>query len=282
VKYAGEAGVLLGKAALSCAKAVYFVGETACRTASKAAQRSRAAAKAGKTTRERSAERPRQKARGRRPGGRATYVPLSELKANGGSVDDFCRYLEDTESTIGIILGARGTGKSAIGMRLLENMHAKTGRAVYAMGFRAEDVPGWISVVEDPDQVKNNAYVLIDEGGVLFSSRKAMSQANQLLSALLLVARHKGLSILFISQNSSNLDVNILRQADFLVMKPCALLQLDFERKKIKDLYGEIAGEFEELKREPGATYLHADSFQGFAANSLPSFWNREVSRAFR
>jgi len=150
------------------------------------------------------------------------------------------------------------------------------------MGFRPEDLPRWITVVEDPDQVRNNAYVLIDEGGILFSSRKAMSHANQLLSSLLLVARHKALSILFITQNTSNLDVNILRQADFLVMKPCALLQLDFERKKIKDIYAEVAGRFAQWKENAGAMYIHSDSFQGFCSNELPSFWNHRVSRAFR
>ncbi len=199
-----------------------------------------------------------------------------------GTAGDFSAHLETAESLIGIILGARGTGKSAIGMRLLENVHARAGRAVCAMGFRAEDVPAWIQVVEDPDKVPNGACVLIDEGGVLFSSRKSMSGANQLLSSLLLVARHRSLSILFITQNSSNLDVNVLRQADFLVLKPCSLLQLDFERKKIKDLYAQVAGDFERLKEELGLTYIHSDPFRGFAANDLPGFWSARVSRAFR
>jgi hypothetical protein len=212
----------------------------------------------------------------------ANYEQFKLIETTAG---DFFKWETKTigaESKIGIILGARGSGKTAIGIKFLENVYAKTKEKCYAMGFKEEDMPSWIECVEDVSQVKNDAFVLIDEGGVLFSARDAMSKANKILSDLILVARHKNLNILFISQNSSNLDIDILRQADYLILKQNSLLQLDFERKKIKEIYTEIKNEFERHKETPGITYIYSDLFRGFVSNSLPSFWSTNISKSFK
>ncbi len=222
------------------------------------------------------------KAESAKPKVTAKYAGLEEAKAISGDLKQFEHKVMHAESTIGIILGARGTGKSAIGMKLMENVHASTGKSVFAMGFNPEDLPSWIKVVEGIDQISNDSFVLVDEGGITFSSRKSMSNANQLLSSLLLIARHKNISVLFITQNSSNLEVNVLRQADFLILKPSSLLQKDFERKIIKELYESIEADFDKLEDIKGMTYIHSDSYRGFATNELPSFWSTKVSKAFK
>ncbi len=217
--------------------------------------------------------------------GRISHDPVFEdftvIEEKKGSYDKFEDRLFNTKSMIGIILGARGTGKSAIGMKLLENIHSKAQRPVSAMGFRSKDLPKWISVVDSVSQIENGSFVLVDEGGILFSSRSAMSAPNKLLSELLLIARHKDLSILFITQNSSNLEVNTIRQADYLILKPSSLLQRDFERNKIRDIYDEASEDFERYKDDKGLAYIYGHNFKGFISNPLPSFWNEKVSKAF-
>lgn len=217
-----------------------------------------------------------------RPKTTAKYAGLKDIKPIKGKPASFENFFHKSDSTIGIILGARGTGKSAIGLKLLENAHAKTGKQVYAIGFNAKDLPAWINTAKTPEEVENDSIVLIDESGISFSSRKSMSNANQLLSSLLMIARHKNISVLFITQNSSNLEVNVLRQADFLVIKPSSLMQKDFERKKIKEVYEAVDQDFEELKETTGLTYIHSDKFRGFVTNDLPSFWTTRVSKAFK
>lgn len=210
------------------------------------------------------------------------YSKLKVVRKISGDFDDWEKHLMKSDSTIGIVLGARGSGKSALALKVFENIYSKTNMKLYAMGFRKEEMPSWIEVVESVDRIKNNSHVLIDEGGVLFSSRKSMSLPNKLLSELILIARHKNLSILFISQNSSNLDVNVLRQADYLLLKPSSLLQKSFERKIIKDLYIRTQDGFKEYKSDKGITYLHSDRFDGFISNPLPSFWNMAISKSWK
>ena len=109
-----------------------------------------------------------------------------------------------------------------------------------------------------------------------------MTNANKILSELLLIARHKGISIIFISQNSSNLEVNAIRQADYIALKPSSLLQKDFERKKIKDIYESTSEDFRKLKDKKGLIYIYSEEFRGFVTNSLPSFWTQNISKSFR
>lgn len=227
----------------------------------------------------RSAEREVERTRGRMS---ANHDDFKMLKVFDGDFAQLEEELLKEESKIGIILGARGSGKTAFGLKLLENIYATDKSRCYALGFKKSEMPAWIEVVEDISEIKNDATVLIDEGGILFSSRESMSKPNKLLSDLILISRHKNLNILFITQNSSNLDVNIIRQADFLALKPTSLLQKDFERKKIKDIYEEVAREFEKFKDDRGATYIYSEEFRGFVSNPLPSFWNTRISKSFR
>lgn len=217
---------------------------------------------------------------------RDSMVPVYEefqvIKKNSGNYETWEKNVNTSDSKIGIIIGARGTGKTAFGLKLLENSRAKYKRNCYAMGFDKDEMPNWITSIEKVEELKNDSIVLIDEGGILFNSRKFMSSANKLLSDLILISRHKNLSIIFISQNSSNLEVNVLRQADFLVLKPSSLLQKDFERKIVQEIYKKAQTDFEKFKNTKGLTHIYSEDFNGFVSNPLPSFWKIKISKAFR
>jgi len=209
------------------------------------------------------------------------YEGFKVLYSEKGDYFKWEKEVHDSDSRIGVLLGARGTGKTAFGIKFLENVYAKKKKRCYAMGFSRDEMPLWINVVENINELKNDSFVLIDEGGILFSSRNFMSSANKLLGELMLIARHKNLSILFISQNSSNLDINILRQADFLVLKPSSLLQKNFERKIIQKIYDEAELNFEKFGEDKGVTHIYSGKFKGFVSNPLPSFWGEKISKGF-
>lgn len=202
------------------------------------------------------------------------------LETLKGNYQKFWRDLSSADSRIGIVVGARGSGKSAVALALLENLRQK-GKNFFAMGFQAKDLPNWIEVVEDIKDLKNDSFVIIDEGGILFSSRDAMSYSNKMLSELLFIARHKNLTILFISQNSANLEINTLRQADFIILKRSSLLQKNFERKIIADLYDEHQEKFNDYSDVRGLALVFSHSFVGFIDNDLPSFWSQSISKSF-
>lgn len=206
---------------------------------------------------------------------------INVVKTLKGKYDSFWSKITTVDSLIGIVIGARGSGKSAISLSIAENLRG-TKKRFFAMGFPNSSLPHWITVVENVDAIENDAFVIVDEGGILFSSRESQSGANKLLSDLLFIARHKNLSILFVSQNSSNLEINTLRQADFLIFKKSSLLQKNFERKIVAKIYEEYSEDFEKYKNNKGVALLYSDDFIGFIENELPSFWSMKVSKSFR
>ena len=208
------------------------------------------------------------------------YVPFEELEPYEGKLKDFEDSLYREQSLIGLIVGSRGSGKSALGMRILENVRAKTKRRVAAMGFESSQLPSWIEPISSIEEIKNGSFVLVDEGGIEFSSRSAMSSANKLLTELLLISRHKDISVLFITQNSANIEVNTLRQVDYLLLKKPSLLQLDFERKKIRDIYEEIKEGFSRHGSKE-VFFVYSHDYRGFASAKLPSFWTASLSKSY-
>ncbi len=214
----------------------------------------------------------------KRPKQNPIYESFEVLKTFKGNYKDFEEYI-DSQNTIGIILGAKGKGKSVIGMKLLENL--KQSRNKSAIGFPKLYLPLWITHIEDIKEIQNNSHLLIDESGINFNSRESMSNINKLFSKILFISRHKSLSITFVIQNSSNIDVNAIRQADYLILKPSALLQKDFERKKIQEIYNNVQEHFDEYKNDKKIAYIYSDQFIGFVKNKLPSFWSDELSKSF-
>jgi replicative DNA helicase len=208
--------------------------------------------------------------------------PLPEItviETIKGNYDEFWNHLVKSDSMIGLVIGARGSGKTAMAMTMIEKL-AGTKNKIFAMGF--SDLPDWIRIVDKVEDLLNDSFVVIDEGGILFSSRDSMSNANKFLSELLFVARHKNLTIIFISQNSSNLEINTLRQADFMILKKSSLLQKNFERKIIAKIYDDYADKFEQYKKIRGLALVYSNDFVGFVENNLPSFWSTKVSKGFR
>jgi hypothetical protein len=214
-----------------------------------------------------------------KPQSKPIYKKFEEVKKIEGNFKDFEDVL-NSNGRIGIILGGRGNGKSALGMRILENIKAKTNKRVSAWGFNETLLPSWIKPINKIEEIENDSFILIDESGISFSSRNSMSELNKLLTELILITRHKNISIIFITQNSSNIEINILRQADYILLKPHSLLQLNFERKIIKDIYSEVEGEYKK-SQDKSLTYVYSSNFKGFIKNELPGFWSERTSKSF-
>ncbi len=198
-----------------------------------------------------------------------------------GSFTDFRKRL-DSESLIISVVGRRGAGKSALGFALLETIFAKTDRKAFVMGVDQKLIPKWIESVQEVDDVDNGGLLLIDEGAVSFSSRESMSKKNRELGKLLAIARHKDLTLIFITQNTGMMDKNVLNLTDTLIFKEGSLLQEKMERHAMKDFYEKSSKELKAIQKSKrkGYAYVFDDDFEGLIKTDLPTFWNTKVSKS--
>jgi hypothetical protein len=184
------------------------------------------------------------------------------------------------DSLIVLIFGKRGSGKSALGFKLLENIHSKTGRKCYALSIQQEKMPEWIKSIDDVEKVPNGGVILIDEGAISFGSRNSMSSKNKELGQLLAIARHKNLTLLFVTQNTGLIDKNILALTDTLLIKEGSLLQMEMERKEVRKFYDK-ANDFLKFVKDDKKKYFYLidSDFEGVLTHKLPSFWTDNLSK---
>ncbi|HLG24963.1 MAG TPA: zonular occludens toxin domain-containing protein [Candidatus Nanoarchaeia archaeon] len=209
------------------------------------------------------------------------YQPFEVEETKKGDYETFYKKLLNT-SLIILIVGKRGSGKTAFGMKLIELFMKKSKRKCYCLGFEEAKLPWSIKKSENIESVPNNSIALIDEGAILFSSRDSMKSPNKELSKFMAIARHKNLTLIIITQNSALVDVNVLRLADTLMFKEPSLLQSTFERKAIKEMYEKASKMFKNKDDKEKYTYVWDDEFEGLLSFSLPEFWNEKISKSFK
>lgn len=205
------------------------------------------------------------------------FTPIREDK---GDFTEFLKKLRRS-SLILLITGKRGSGKTALGMALLQFL-APT-KHCYVLGYTDTKLPGWIKKTDSAEKVKPDSVLLVDEGALEFSARESMAARNKLLTKLMAISRHKGLTLIFIAQSSALIDLNVLRLADVIFFKETGFLQSRFERRQLSDLYKKAASLFRETAQtKESLVYAFSDDFEGGFTYSLPAFWSERISNAFR
>ncbi|HDI12898.1 MAG: hypothetical protein DRN83_01015 [Hadesarchaea archaeon] len=209
------------------------------------------------------------------------FTPFEVVEVKKGSYVKFEMTLKKY-GLIMLIVGKRGSGKSALGMQFLAWFHHIAKRRCYGIGYGSAKLPKWIRKAKNVDEIPNDSVVLIDEAAILFFSRESMTSMNKMLSKLMAIARHKNLSMILISQSSAMIEVNVLRLADVLLLKEPSMFQARFERKALQDIFRHAKKIFRELDDPTSYFYVYSDEFEGLVRYELPYFWNDSISRSFR
>lgn len=204
-------------------------------------------------------------------------IDFKITQAISGDYNNIKNQLKNS-SLIILIIGKRGSGKSALGFKLLEAASEK--RKAYYLG--KAKLPRFIKKVSEIKEVKNNSIVLVDEATINYSSRSSMKESNKILGELMAIARHKNLSLIIITQNSAMIDLNVMRLSDVIIFKEPSLLQSRFERKSISDLFKKAKEEFKKINEDKRRFfYIISDEFEGILEFSLPKFWSDRLSKSF-
>lgn len=122
-------------------------------------------------------------------------------------------------SLIMLIIGKRGSGKTALGMKMLEFFSENSKKKLYAMGFDKAKLPHKIRKISKIEDIKNNSILMADEGGVIFSAREPMKEVNKFLSKIMAIARHKNLTLILITQNCMPLRTEVITEKGIKKLK---------------------------------------------------------------
>ena len=187
--------------------------------------------------------------------------------------------------SIVLIIGKRGSGKSASSYRILELF--RFGPKPYVVGVPASKrhlLPNWISIVNSLEEVPEGAIAIVDEAYIRYHARNSTAQESKEMSKLLNLSRQRDQTLIFVSQEARQIDVNIASSANVFIFKDPGLLQLKFDRPelnqmaiKAREAFATISGD----KRPWNYVYSLDTDFSGLIKNRLPSFWIPGLSRIF-
>jgi len=187
--------------------------------------------------------------------------------------------------SIVLIIGKRGSGKSASSYRILELF--RFGPKPYVVGVPASKrhlLPNWISIVNSLEEVPEGAIAIVDEAYIRYHARNSTAQESKEMSKLLNLSRQRDQTLIFVSQEARQIDVNIASSANVFIFKDPGLLQLKFDRPelnqmaiKAREAFATISGD----KRPWNYVYSLDTDLSGLVKNELPSFWTPGLSRIF-
>lgn len=184
-----------------------------------------------------------------------------------------------------LILGKRGSGKSALGYRLIE-LFRYTARP-YVVGVPATAralLPDWIGIASDLETLPPKSIALVDEAYLHYHARGSMARESMAMSQAVNLSRQKEQTLIFVSQEARQVDRNISSSASVVVFKDLGMLQLEFDRREFNKLAEQARQAFAALpsdKRSHGFVYAPDSDFLGMMENELPSFWKPSLSKLF-
>jgi energy-coupling factor transporter ATP-binding protein EcfA2 len=185
-----------------------------------------------------------------------------------------------------LIIGKAGSGKTALAHFLLETFHLQ--KKIYIFGFPHEKIkflPSYVNVVNSFEKILPDSVCLIDEAYLKFGARESMLQKNFDLREILGLFRHRNISLIFITQNTSLIDKTVLCNVDFLIFKEINMFNIKFERKELKKLAESVIKKFEEIKGDKkrwNYVFSASGDKEIFIENELPAYWNEELSQVYQ
>lgn len=187
--------------------------------------------------------------------------------------------------SIVLILGGKGSGKTAAGFRFLEIFKNKLEPYVIALPKQCENLlPDWIGIRDSIEEVPPGSISLVDEAYLTNHARDWAKADSREICRLLNLSRQQEKTIVFITQQSRHLNLDIVSSANVLVVKNPGMLQPSFERPELRKIMTEAKLAFDSIKGDQKAwsyVYSPEPGFSGLVENGLPSFWSRKLSNMY-
>jgi len=184
-----------------------------------------------------------------------------------------------------LVLGKRGSGKSALAYYLIE-IH-RYGLKPYVVGIpqsKQHLLPEWVGVASSLEEAPLGAIVIVDEAYLLYHARGSTTQESKEMVKLINLSRQKEQTIIFVTQESRSIDKNIASSANVIIFKEPGILQSEFERPELNHIAKKASVAFALInskKQEWSYVYAPDTNFSGLIKNELPSFWTPELGRIF-
>ncbi len=206
---------------------------------------------------------------------------IDDFKDNGEKIKEIIREFKKGKSKIVLIVGGRGSGKTATALWLAEQI--KKERPVYVCGnaIKSEDLPEWIKTEQDAVNTPVGSLVILDEAGIVVSARESNQKSSIILTKHLLTLRHENKSIIFMTQHTKIADVNLSRLAEIIMFKQPITSMFDTERgSNVKNWHNLLIKVLMPTSKKETLFIMNKRIMKFY--QPLPTFWSDIISKSWR
>jgi len=184
-----------------------------------------------------------------------------------------------------LLLGGMGSGKTALGFRLLELFKYRLTPYVIGLPSQCADLlPNRIGIMERLEAVPSGSISLVDEASLSNHARDWAKAESRDLCRLLNLSRQQDKTIIFIAQQGRQINLDIASSANVIVFKNPGILQTEFERPALRKIVSDAKLAFETIsgdRKKWSYVYSPYAGFTGLVENILPTFWSQKLSRMY-
>ena len=191
-----------------------------------------------------------------------------------------------------LVTGFRGEGKTALSWWLVDTLRQVKGypMQVVAYGLHPEALaalPKWARIsASSPAEVSaltKPSIIIVDEAVFSANARRSMSEENVDWMKLFAIVRHKGHLLIFIAQTSRQVDIQLIDQADLILLKKPSMMQVKTARTELKAQVKEALALLDQKRNSKAWVYVYDPKTDAgkLLASVMPTWWTEKLSKAY-
>jgi len=186
-----------------------------------------------------------------------------------------------------LILGDIRQGKTATAASIIDEFHREKKLPVYMIApKRVVDI--WPSHFKqtNPDnpRLPQNCIVFVDDAHLYYYAREWKGGKAKFLDFVARERAHDGHTLIYTTQQSNVLDINLILMSSCVIFKKPSNLQIAGERKLVKKMYETAKAELKKKDYNKKWAYVVADNeqgeFEGLVKVKMPNWYTPKMSKA--
>jgi hypothetical protein len=187
-----------------------------------------------------------------------------------------------------LIIGMRGSGKTALGMVFSESFHfLNPDIPVYILNYPEDKrhlLPSWVKYADSIEDVPQNAFIIMDEASYRHHALMWRKDETLLMQSIIGRSRQRKQTIIFITHTARKFAITLILELDMLCVKEPSLFHSRFERAEIRNLLKDVYDEYQKINinERNKYTYVFSNNYVGWIKTELCSFWSTDLSEAWK
>lgn len=185
--------------------------------------------------------------------------------------------------SVTLILGDVRTGKTTAACSLID-FYRRQGLQIYMAADKSivRKFPKWFKHTNPKrPAAKPNSVIFVDDAHQYFYARDWKEGHGKLLDFIARARFHIGSSIIYTTQQSRVLDVNLTGMVNTYIFKRPSRLQLKFERKEIRELFEVATEELKTKNFNVRWAYIDSNEYEGLMKIKKPTWYTHAMSVAY-